>query len=142
MAKSQGTFTKLLMGDGADPEVFTELEGQVTGSYSISTNTIDISDKDSGGWGATGVGTRNMTLSVGGIVNWPATQVKALSDAMEAGTVFNIRFQESQASDTGAEAITVSVICTAFDFNGDNNEYARWSATLNNTAAPTRAAVA
>lgn len=75
---------------------FTELGGQQNTRFSGTSGTIDVSDKNSGGWGASIQGTKAATIEASGIVNWPDTaglkyvrDQWALGNLVEAKAVMN-----------------------------------------------------
>jgi TP901-1 family phage major tail protein len=71
MAAASGRRLRILRGNDASPEVFSELSGAREESLSINNELLDITDKDSGGWRtyiSGEVGVQSMSMSCSGVL--------------------------------------------------------------------------
>lgn len=126
MAEVKGTACLLKVGDGADPEVFTTLEGQTDTSFDGSTNVADTTAKDNEGW-QTGVST---TLS--GVVNASGTlrtdrvQLDAIEAAWLARTPINCQIVFDEAGN-GYEG---PFYCTQLNIAAPTQDVVRYTITM------------
>ncbi len=114
-------------------EHFRSLKGQTETTFDKSATEIDLSDKVSGNWGESVVGTVSMSVSVNGYVVWPGTtDWKPLNDIVDSGSVINCKLLLNQAGDYYLGPFTVSSQTGGGGVN-DGNAY---SFTLANAGRP------
>lgn len=79
-------------GEGATEAApkWTAIGGQTKGNLDMSADSIDGSNKDSGGWGETYAGTKTTELSVEGYVTKADGAYSALKDAFVNGEAVDI----------------------------------------------------
>lgn len=134
MAREHGRNCLLKVGDGADPEVFTTLPGQRNTRATINGNPIDVTTKDDDGWGATITGTRQMTVTVEGIAEWPEPTIfQRMRQAARDGTVINVQVVYSSNGDMDE----VPAYVTSLEMGGSNDSGTEYSATLQAYGEPT-----
>jgi predicted secreted protein len=71
MGKEFGKNWRIAVGDGAGPEVFTEIAGEVSFDWSRSSKEIDTSSKDDGAYATIGYGRQSVSISVSGKLTLP-----------------------------------------------------------------------
>jgi predicted secreted protein len=116
-------------------ETFNKLKGQKDTRMAGAGNSIDTSNKDTGGFGASIAGTRRMSISVSGVVNWRDTNGwEKLRPHWENGTRPWCKLVMNAAGDIYFGQFAV----TQFDGAGGSNESAtEYSLTLENAIKPT-----
>jgi len=136
MAKEHGQKVLLQIEDPGTPGTYNTLSGQKDTRMQGAGNPIDASDKTDNGWGSTLTGTRNMTITATGNVNWPDTNgIDQLRQAWEAGTPLNCKIILNNAGNS----YTGSFYVTAFDIGGSEQSPTEYSITLQNDGQPTYA---
>ncbi|WP_085908280.1 phage tail tube protein [Kiloniella majae] len=131
MAES-GINVLLKIGDGADPEVFTELAGQKSTQLNLTSSPVDTSNKTTGGWGRTLAGLNNGTVTCSGTAEWPDTAgIKRLETVFGARGTINCELIVNTAGDKWAGAFSI----TSLDISGDDNGAAVYSLNLQNAGA-------
>lgn len=137
MAKERGKTCILKVGDGASSEAFVTLPGQRVTTFSDTTDTADVTTKDSSGFKEHIALDRQITVTAQGVVNWPADpDVGPLADlraAKEGGTTVNCQLILNTAGDKHAGAFYV----TQLDTSADNNDATQYSVTLLSSGAVT-----
>lgn len=132
MAKESGKTVLLKVGDGADPEVFTAVDGQKDTRLSLAASPVDVSDKNTDGWGATITGTKNATVTLSGVAVWPDTKgLKALQDAFQADELINCQLIMNAAGHKWSGPMAV----TQLEIGGANDGATEYSITLQNAGA-------
>lgn len=88
----KNVLTFLNYGEGATPEnlVWSLIGGQRNASLSNSADEIDLSDKNSGGYGETGQGTKTTELSLELLCKAGDETIGALRDAYDTGEAVEI----------------------------------------------------
>lgn len=101
----------------------------------FSTETIDITTKDSNGWKEIIAGLKSGTGSITGKVDYEGTnQVDALTTAIVAGTPLLFKFKTATTGDT---TYAWSGIITSLPLTFGNNEAATFSCDIEFNGAPT-----
>lgn len=101
----------------------------------FSTETIDITTKDSNGWKEILPGLKSGTGSITGKVDYEGTnQVKALTTAHNAGTLITWKFKTATVGDS---TYAWSGYVTSIPLTFGNNEAATFSCDIEFTGAPT-----
>ena len=132
MAASRGRLMLLKIGDGASPEVFTQVDHLRTTSLAINNEMVDISSKDTNGWREVGenMGISSMTLTASGI-QFDST-VQALMEAnCRGGAVDNYQM----TFDNGDE-YEVAMQVTSFTRSGGYNDAETFDLTLESANIP------
>ncbi|WP_339862208.1 phage major tail protein, TP901-1 family [Paremcibacter congregatus] len=114
MAIEKGRAFLLKIGDGGGPENFAVIGGMRSTSLRINNETVDVTNKTSGGWREllSGAGIRHVSLSGGGIFTDSAAEnllkAKALTSSVdnyevvfESGGKFTGGFQVTSLEYTG-----------------------------------------
>jgi|TARA_R110002073_G_scaffold70042_3_gene173422 TP901-1 family phage major tail protein len=114
MTIEKGRAFLLKIGDGGGPENFAVIGGMRSTSLRINNETVDVTNKTSGGWREllSGAGIRHVSLSGGGIFTDSAAenllQAKALTSSVdnyevvfESGGKFTGGFQVTSLEYTG-----------------------------------------
>lgn len=117
MAAEKGSAFLLKVGDDASPPVFTTVAGLRTTQLTISTDTVVITNKGSGGWREllSGAGVRSVSLAGAGVFTGSAAEARVKASAL-AGTLDNY-----QVSFESGERITGKFLITRLDYAGDFN---------------------
>lgn len=132
MGKESGKKVLVKVGDGADPEVFTAIAGQKDGRLALAASPVDVSDKTTDGWGSTITGTKNATVTVSGVANWPDTNgINRIQAAFEADEAINCEFVYNTAGDKYSGPMSI----TQFEVGGANDGATEYSITLQNAGA-------
>lgn len=71
MGNEYGKDWRISIGDGADPEVFAVIGGETSFDWKRSSQEQDISDKDSGIYGASSYGQQKISFSFAGNLKLP-----------------------------------------------------------------------
>lgn len=80
MGTEYGLDWRVQVGDGADPEVFTEIGGEIQFTWSRSSDEIDESTKDDGAYGSTSYGQQKIKIAMSGNLKLPNAGIKRVSD--------------------------------------------------------------
>ena len=117
MAAEKGSAFLLKVGDDASPPVFTTVAGLRTTQLTISTDTVVITNKGSGGWREllSGAGVRSVSLAGAGVFTGSAAEARVKASAL-AGTLDNY-----QVSFESGERIAGRFLITRLDYAGDFN---------------------
>jgi hypothetical protein len=84
MGTERGLDWRVQIGDGATPEVFTDIGGEISFDWKRSSEEIDESTKDDGIYGSSTFGQQKITISVNGNVKLPDTALEAAATASKA----------------------------------------------------------
>lgn len=84
MGSERGLDYRLQIGDGATPEVFTNIGGEVSFEWKRSSEEIDESTKDDGMYGSSTFGQQKITISANGNVKLPDTGLESVSDTAKS----------------------------------------------------------
>ncbi len=126
MAAEKGRAFLLRIGDGGGPEIFTVVGGMRSTSIRINNETVDVTNKTSGGWREilSGAGIRQISLSGSGIFTNSASEANLQAKAL-AGSVDNYEVVfESGDKFSGAFQVT------SLEFSGDYNGERTYSIAL------------
>lgn len=133
MAQESGVQCVLMVEDPVVAASFIKLPGQTDTRRTLAGNPIDTSNKDDGGWGSSITGTRNMTVTVSGVKEWPTPDIhQALEDASRAGTPVNCELVYG----TNGEKDAGQFYVTQNDLGGAQDGATEYSFTLQNNGAP------
>jgi predicted secreted protein len=95
MPAQNGRTLRIMIGDGASPEVFSTIAGVQECGISGEIGEIDITDKDSNGYRTLlAGGIRSLSLSASGV-----TLTNALMQLFIAGEIFNARMVWEDSGD-------------------------------------------
>ena len=115
-------------------EKFTSLDGQDDTSRDGSGSPIDVSDKTTGGWGATLTGTRSLSISCSGNAKWPDTDgIDYLREIWEAGSTVNCKAVDNAVGDHYYGPFSV----TQHNVSGATDSGTKYSIGLQNASRPT-----
>ncbi|MBL4801742.1 MAG: phage major tail protein, TP901-1 family [Emcibacter sp.] len=133
MAVEKGRAFLLKIGDGGGTETFDVVGGMRSTSLRINNETVDVTNKTSGGWREllSGAGIRHISLSGGGIFTDSASegllQAKALASSVDN---YEIVF-ESGAKFSGAFQVT------SLEYSGDYNGERTYNISLESSGVVT-----
>ncbi|VAX03647.1 hypothetical protein MNBD_ALPHA03-843 [hydrothermal vent metagenome] len=126
MAAEKGRAFLLRIGNGGGPEIFTVVGGMRSTSIRINNETVDVTNKTSGGWREilSGAGIRQISISGSGIFTDSASEATLQAKAL-AGSVDNYEIVfESGDKFSGAFQVT------SLEFSGDYNGERTYSIAL------------
>lgn len=128
--KFKGKNFKLLMGDGAGPEVFTLVGNLRTTGLSINTELIDVTDKDGMPWRELiAGGVQSAEISFAGVFSSNA-QLQLMKAAQIAGTINNYKL----TSDFG-DSYVGAFILASFERTGEYNGAEMYSGKMSSGGA-------
>lgn len=84
MGTERGLDWRIQIGDGATPEVFTNIGGEISFDWKRSSQEQDESTKDDGIYGSSSFGQQKITFSVNGNVKLPDAGLEAAFAASKA----------------------------------------------------------
>lgn len=117
-------------------EKFSQLLGQDNTTYQKSASTIDVSDKNSGNWGASLAGTVTLNVTAGGKIEFTTDGAhggwKAINDAVDNGDVVNMRLVLNARLDAYYGPFSIS----SQDGGGGTNDPNTYSFSLSASARP------
>lgn len=135
MAAERGSAFLLKVGDGASPPAFTTIAGLRTTQLTITSDTVVITNKGSGGWREllSGAGFRVVSLSGAGVFNGSAAEARIKGNAL-SGLVdtYQVCFESG-------ETMTGRFLVTRLDYAGDFNSERSYTVALE-SAGPVVAA--
>ncbi|HHL34188.1 MAG TPA: phage major tail protein, TP901-1 family [Desulfobulbaceae bacterium] len=137
MAAEKGRAFLLKIGDGGNPETFDVVGGMRSTSLRINNETVDVTNKTSGGWREilSGAGVRKISLTGSGIftdsVSEGLLQAKALASSVDN---YQVVF-ESGANFSGAFQVT------SLEYAGDYNGERTYSIALESSGVVSFASV-
>lgn len=126
MAAEKGRAFILKIGDGAMPEVFSTIGGMRATSLSINNETVDITNKGSGGWRdiLSGAGTRSIAVSGSGVFTDSAAEI------LFQGKVMTSAISHYQVQFESGDMFSGAFHATALDYAGDHNGERTYSLRL------------
>jgi len=140
MAEQLGQDFRVFKGDGASPEVFTEIAGQRGLTRDISTNLIDQSSKSAGLFGLQTPGRKQITFSVTGVRDLPDASGLEAVYAQQAGSSSQVA-ANYRVMNTGVSPNTTvfeaSMYVSNFSQDDDDQDSGGYSFQLTLAAAPT-----
>ena len=141
MAKQLGRALLVKIGDGASPEVFSNLCGLNSKSLTINNSSIDVTTPDCttpGGalWTETLSGLKNVSVTGDGFFEDSASELRMNTVAMAADNVCNFQIVVP-AFGTYAGAFRIA----SLDFGGETEGGVTYSVSLESTGAVTFTAV-
>ncbi|VAV88826.1 Gene Transfer Agent tail protein [hydrothermal vent metagenome] len=137
MAAEKGRAFLLKIGDGGNPEIFGVVGGMRSTSLRINNETVDVTNKTSGGWREilSGAGVRKISLSGSGIftdsISEGLLQAKALASSVDN---YQVVF-ESGANFSGTFQVT------SLEYAGDYNGERTYSIALESSGVVSFASV-
>lgn len=134
MAKEDGVNVLLKVGDGASPEVFTTLAGQLNTQLQIETDEIDHTAKDSGDFGEYAPARMRVTVTCSGKAKWAdsVTALENLLTALQTGAAINVECHVNSDGDKYAFSAIASGGIT-----GQDKESTQYDFTLRNAGTVT-----
>lgn len=121
MSAQKGSAFLLKIGDGATPPAYKTVAGLRTTQMSITSETIVVTSKDSGGWREilSGAGTRQISVSAAGIFLGSAAESDVRANAL-AGTIadYELSFEDGERM---RGRFIIQRLDYAGDFNGERN---------------------
>lgn len=123
----------LYVGNGAPSgEVFTRVAGVRPTSMKINGKTVDVSNKDTGGFQAllTGGGIKSVAIDLGGVYYAAGTQLSLRALAL-TGEIRNMQLRD------GHTIMQCAMQVTDYEQQGGFEGEQNWSASLQSAAAPT-----
>ncbi len=133
MAFSKGSDFIVKVGNGATPEVFTALAGQVSANVSSSADRIDTSNKADGAYGSSLAGKLNVSVSVSGITDWDDDMLQRIESQYTARNRINLEITQS----TGARKEAGAFAILSFELTGDDNDVQKYSVNFQSVGALT-----
>ena len=137
MAAEKGLAFLIKHGDGATTEVFTTIAAMRSTNLTINSETVEITNKDSGGMREllAGAGVRSMSLSGSGVFTKSAEQVLIQNEVL-AGTISNYEIV-FEPGDKFAGAFQ----CTSLEYAGEHNGERTYNMSFESSGAITVTAV-
>lgn len=119
MSKVAGVDVLLKVKTGAS---YIALGGQKGASLSRSANTIDTTDKNSGGWAESMAGVKSWSVDCDGFVVLGDTALEAIHTAFDNRTALEIEIRVGATTDVKGYTYSGKVIITDFpeEFNADD----------------------
>lgn len=121
MSAQKGSAFLLKIGDGGSPANYTTVAGLRTTQMSITSESIVVTTKDSGGWREilSGAGTRQVSVSAAGIFLGSDAENRVRANAL-AGTIadYELSFEDGKRM---RGSFLVQRLDYAGDFNGERN---------------------
>lgn len=139
MAKKFGRYIRFAIGDGASPEVFTEIAGQTGVTWSSSTNYIDASSKSDYPYAVRSPGREDISIEVSGKLVLPdangleATHAAIFADPKVAK---NVRLLDVEPS-PDTTIFEASMFLGNWNAGADDEDNRTFSFTATLAATPT-----
>jgi len=119
MSAEKGRAFLLKIGDGAVPEIFNVIGGMRATSFRINNETVDVTNKASGGWREllSGAGIRHVSLSGSGIFTNSLSEGLVQSKALDSSVNnYQIVFESGDMFEGGFQVTTLEY---SGDYNGE-----------------------
>ena len=116
---------------------YTVLKGEQSNSVNRSSESIDISDKDTGAWGNTMPGKKSFTLDVTVYADNTDAQQKAMLNAFYKDQAVKVFVGKLGAGNTPAEGEMFEAVITSINDTNDAGAVATRSMSLASKGAPT-----
>jgi predicted secreted protein len=130
--KEAGLNLRFHIGNGASPEVFTNVPAE-TVNLNLTSAELDASDNESSGWGASLAGRRNGPVTLSGPYNDDNAQHALLQTKWLAQTPFHGRL----ILGTSGDYFSGSWVVINLNFGGNVNQVKTFQATLSSFEALT-----
>lgn len=128
-----GQTWRIKVGDGADPEVFVTIGGEVSFDWERSSKEIDTSSKDDGYLASTGYGSQKITITPNGKLKLPDPGLSKLVAASKAvPPTINVEIVSGEVVQYAGE-----VAVGNFSTTHPNDDVCTWKCTLAASAVPT-----
>lgn len=117
MSAEKGRAFLLKIGDGGMPETYDVIGGMRATSFRINNETVDVTNKSSGGWRQllSGAGIRHVSLSGSGIFTNSVSEGLVQSKALDSSVNnYQVIFESGDSFD-GAFQVT------SLEYSGDYN---------------------
>ena len=124
----------IVTGEG---DTYTVLKGEQSNSVNRSSESIDISDKDTGAWGSTMPGKKSLTLDVTVYADNTDAQQKAMLNAFYKDQAVKVFVGKLGAGNTPAEGEMFEAVITSINDTNDAGAVATRSMSLASKGAPT-----
>lgn len=116
---------------------YTVLKGEQSNSVNRSSESIDISDKDTGAWGSTMPGKKSLTLDVTVYADNTDAQQKAMLNAFYKDQTVKVFVGKMGDGNTPAEGEMFDAVITSINDTNDAGAVATRSMSLASKGAPT-----
>lgn len=131
MAAEKGSAFLLKVGDGGSPVTYATVAGLRTTQLSVTSDTVVITHKGSGGWREllSGAGIKQISISGAGVFTGSAAEARVRASAL-AGTLddYEVRFE-------GGDGLRGRFQVTRLDYAGDFNGERTYTLTLESSGA-------
>ncbi|MCB2078965.1 MAG: phage major tail protein, TP901-1 family [Novosphingobium sp.] len=121
MTAQKGSAFLLKISDGATPPVYQTVAGLRTTQMSISSDTVVVTSKDSGGWREllSGAGVRTVSVTAAGIFLGTTAEARVRANAM-SGAIddYELSFEDGEKLQG---RFLIQRLDYAGDFNGERN---------------------
>jgi predicted secreted protein len=124
----------IVTGEGG---TYTVLKGEQNNSVNRSSESIDISDKDTGAWGSTMPGKKSLTLDVTVYADNTDAQQKAMLNAFYTDQTVKVFVGKLGEGNTPAEGEMFEAVITSINDTNDAGAVATRSMSLASKGAPT-----
>ena len=117
MGAEKGSAFLLKIGNGGTPVVYATVAGLRTTQLSVNGESVNVTNKDSGGWREllSGAGVRSVSVSGAGIFTGSAAEVRVRSNAL-AGAI-----DDYELSFESGERMRGRFLVARLDYAGDYN---------------------
>lgn len=138
MAVKAGRRLILEVGDGASPEVFTQVAGLTETGFTINNEGVDITNKDSAGWRTflADANIKSISISADGRPDDVAVSQTILADAYSSTTLTNYKLVYNSDGTTW-DTITGAFQVTSYERSGPTDDGETFSITLESSGTPT-----
>lgn len=116
---------------------YTVLKGEQSNSVNRSSESIDISDKDTGAWGSTMPGKKSLTLDVTVYADNTDAQQKAMLNAFYKDQTVKVFVGKLGEGNTPAEGEMFEAVITSINDTNDAGAVATRAMSLASKGAPT-----
>lgn len=116
---------------------YTVLKGEQSNSVNRSSESIDISDKDTGAWGSTMPGKKSLTLDVTVYADNTDAQQKAMLNAFYKDQTVKVFVGKMGDGNTPAEGEMFDAVITSINDTNDAGAVATRAMSLASKGAPT-----
>jgi TP901-1 family phage major tail protein len=131
MPVEKGSAFLLKVGNGGSPVTYATVAGMRTTQMSVSSEAVNITSKDSGGWREllSGAGVRAVSVSAAGLFTGSAAEVRIRNHAL-SGTI-----DDYELSFESGERMRGRFLVTRLDYAGDYNGERSYTVSLESSGA-------
>lgn len=131
MGAEKGSAFLLKIGNGGTPVIYSTVAGLRTTQLSVNGESVNVTNKDSGGWREllSGAGVRSVSVSGAGIFTGSAAEVRVRGNAL-AGAI-----DDYELSFESGERMRGRFLVARLDYAGDYNGERSYTMSLESSGA-------